>query len=90
MQQFQKLNQAFTAIEIENRSDCSEIQAALGEITGATTVSFHLDGSRKSKNPSEKLARSQVPRVFVNGKFIGGGSDVKSLHDSGELAKLLS
>lgn len=37
-QQFKKLNKAFKAIEIENRDDCSEIQAVLGEITGATSV----------------------------------------------------
>lgn len=38
LQQFNKLNQAFTAIELEKRDDCAEIQAALGEITGATSV----------------------------------------------------
>merc|ERR1711963_334433 len=26
-----------------------------------------------------------VPRVFINGKFVGGGSEVKSLEASGEL-----
>ncbi|XP_043484391.1 glutaredoxin-C4-like, partial [Leptopilina heterotoma] len=30
-----------------------------------------------------------VPRVFVNGKFIGGGSDVESKYKSGELQKIL-
>lgn len=34
-------------------------------------------------------ARS-VPRVFVNGKFIGGGTDVKKLNETGELAKMLT
>lgn len=29
-----------------------------------------------------------VPRVFVRGKFIGGGSDVESKFRSGELQKL--
>lgn len=38
LQQFNKLNQAFTAIELEKRDDCAEIQAALGELTGATSV----------------------------------------------------
>lgn len=33
-------------------------------------------------------ARS-VPRVFVDGKFIGGGTDVKKLYENGELAKML-
>lgn len=31
----------------------------------------------------------QVPRVFVNGKFIGGGDDVVRLDKNGELKKLL-
>ncbi|XP_051154744.1 uncharacterized protein LOC127277563 [Leptopilina boulardi] len=30
-----------------------------------------------------------VPRVFVNGKFIGGGSDVEKKFKSGELKKIL-
>ncbi|XP_011301537.1 glutaredoxin-C4 isoform X2 [Fopius arisanus] len=34
-------------------------------------------------------ARS-VPRVFVNGEFIGGGTDVKKMYETGELAKKLA
>ncbi|CAG0882549.1 unnamed protein product [Cyprideis torosa] len=34
-------------------------------------------------------ARS-VPRVFVNGNFIGGGTETKTLAESGELTKMLS
>ncbi|XP_072395712.1 uncharacterized protein Grx1 isoform X1 [Diabrotica undecimpunctata] len=30
-----------------------------------------------------------VPRVFVNEKFIGGGTDVKALYEKGELQKLV-
>ena len=30
-----------------------------------------------------------VPRVFVAGKFIGGGSDVRALQDQGKLVPLL-
>ncbi|XP_031637774.1 glutaredoxin-C4 isoform X2 [Contarinia nasturtii] len=66
-EQFQKLQQEFTAIELDKRDDGGDVQAALGEITGATTV----------------------PRVFVNGNFIGGGTDVKKLNQTGELKKLL-
>lgn len=33
-------------------------------------------------------ARS-VPRVFVNGNFIGGGTDVKKLYENGKLAEML-
>jgi glutaredoxin 3 len=34
-------------------------------------------------------ARS-VPRVFVDGNFIGGGTDVKKLYETGALAKMLA
>lgn len=37
-QQFNKLQQQFTAIELERRDDGADIQAALGQITGATSV----------------------------------------------------
>ncbi|ESO08622.1 hypothetical protein HELRODRAFT_74975 [Helobdella robusta] len=53
--------------EIENRSDCSQIQDALQQITGARTV----------------------PRVFIGGKCIGGGSDTQSLHQNNRLVPLL-
>lgn len=62
---FQKLNAKYTAIELDQRDDGEEIQAILGEITGARTV----------------------PRVFVNGECLGGGSDVKQLYETGKLQK---
>ncbi|XP_033211963.1 glutaredoxin-C4-like [Belonocnema kinseyi] len=37
----------------------------------------------------EMTGARTVPRVFLKGKFIGGGSDVKSLYESGELVKML-
>ena len=60
---FNKLQQKYTAIELDERSDAEEIQLILGEMTGAKTV----------------------PRVFVKGECLGGGSDVKALYDSGKL-----
>uniref|UniRef100_A0A336M9S2 dihydropyrimidinase n=1 Tax=Culicoides sonorensis TaxID=179676 RepID=A0A336M9S2_CULSO len=36
--QFEKLNKAFTCIELENRDDCNEIQDVLGQMTGARSV----------------------------------------------------
>lgn len=46
LQQFNKLKQKFTAIELENRDDCADIQAVLGELTGATSVRFLSIGRR--------------------------------------------
>lgn len=37
----------------------------------------------------EMTGARSVPRCFVDGKFIGGGTDVKKLYESGELAKML-
>jgi len=34
-------------------------------------------------------ARS-VPRVFINGKFVGGGSEIKAMDENGELKKALT
>lgn len=50
-QQFQKLNFPFTTVELENRDDCNQIQAVLGELTGATTVSIiqMILSNRKSR-----------------------------------------
>ena len=31
----------------------------------------------------------KVPRVFIGGKFVGGGDDVKKLQDTGKLKPLL-
>lgn len=64
-EQFRKLKVDMLVIELDRRSDAEEIQAVLGEITGARTV----------------------PRCFIDGKFIGGGTDIKRLYDQGTLQK---
>ncbi|XP_044004783.1 glutaredoxin-C3-like isoform X2 [Aphidius gifuensis] len=64
---FDKLNQAYKAIELNERKDGDEIQDVLLEMTGARTV----------------------PRVFIKGECIGGGTDCKKMFDNGELQKKL-
>lgn len=64
-EQFRKLQVDMLVIELDRRADAEEIQAVLGEITGARTV----------------------PRCFIDGKFIGGGTDIKRLYDQGTLQK---
>merc|ERR1712170_44145 len=58
----------YEVMEIEDRPDCSEIQAVLKQMTGA----------------------SSVPRVFVNGKCIGGGDETARAHADGSLARMLA
>ena len=36
-----------------------------------------------------KTGGRTVPRVFIGGKFVGGGSEVKELQDSNQLVPLL-
>nr|CAB3249455.1 monothiol glutaredoxin-S6-like [Phallusia mammillata] len=31
-----------------------------------------------------------VPQVFIGGKYVGGGTDMKKLHDSGKLATMVA
>ncbi|CAO1360331.1 unnamed protein product [Diamesa hyperborea] len=38
----------------------------------------------------ELTGERSVPRVFVDGKFIGGGTDVKKMYENGSLAKLIA
>jgi glutaredoxin 3 len=38
----------------------------------------------------EMTGARSVPRVFVDGNFIGGGTDVKTLCENGALAKMLA
>ncbi|XP_058808791.1 uncharacterized protein LOC131674253 isoform X2 [Phymastichus coffea] len=65
---FDKLKEAYTAIELDKREDGDDIFDILEEITGARTV----------------------PRVFVKGEFIGGGTDVKKMYETGKLAEKLA
>jgi len=58
----------YEEIEIDNRSDCEDIQVYFNQLTGGRSV----------------------PRVFVNGKFIGGCDDTMKLHKSGKLKDLLT
>jgi glutaredoxin 3 len=57
----------YELMEMENRSDCSEMQDYLKKLTGARSV----------------------PRVFIHGKCIGGGSEAKALQKSGKLIKMI-
>ncbi|KAL1497708.1 hypothetical protein ABEB36_008620 [Hypothenemus hampei] len=56
-----------------------------------TTVELDLrdDGEEIQGILGEITGARTVPRVFVNGKFVGGGSDVKSLYEKGELQTLV-
>jgi len=43
------------------------------------------DGPEIQEFMQEFTGARSVPRVFVNGKFIGGGTETRKLHKAGEL-----
>ncbi|GBP16685.1 Glutaredoxin-C4 [Eumeta japonica] len=47
------------------------------------------DGSDIQNNLAEITGFRTVPQVFINGKCVGGGSDVKELYQKGELQPML-
>lgn len=47
------------------------------------------DGDEIQESLGEITGGRTVPRVFLNGNFIGGGTDVKSLYESGKLQKMI-
>ncbi|XP_030289632.1 glutaredoxin 2 isoform X2 [Sparus aurata] len=49
----------------------------------------HNDGRRVQEALAQMTGARTVPRVFVNGNCIGGGSDTKQLHQQGKLLPLI-
>lgn len=72
---------------------CKMAKKALAD-AGATFKVAELDKHGDESAIQGYLATltgaSTVPRVFINGKFIGGGTETQALQRSGELAKLVS
>uniref|UniRef100_A0A8C9WHA2 Glutaredoxin-2, mitochondrial n=1 Tax=Scleropages formosus TaxID=113540 RepID=A0A8C9WHA2_SCLFO len=67
---------------------CKMAKNVFNEI-GAKYKVIELDQHRDGRMLQEALAQMTgartVPRVFVNGNCIGGGSDTKELHNQGKL-----
>ena len=47
------------------------------------------DGSEIQDYLLKLTGGRSVPRVFIGGKFVGGGTDIKELHQKGTLKTLL-
>ncbi|XP_037105485.1 glutaredoxin 2 isoform X2 [Syngnathus acus] len=50
----------------------------------------HDDGRRLQEALAQMTGARTVPRVFINGNCIGGGSDTKQLHQQGKLVPLIN
>ncbi|XP_005161792.1 glutaredoxin 2 isoform X2 [Danio rerio] len=71
---------------------CKMAKGVFNEI-GATykvvELDEHNDGRRLQETLAELTGARTVPRVFINGQCIGGGSDTKQLHQQGKLLPLI-
>ncbi|CAN9500725.1 unnamed protein product [Ophioblennius macclurei] len=71
---------------------CRMAKSVFNEI-GATYKVVELDEHNDGRRLQEALAQitgaRTVPRVFINGNCIGGGSDTKQLHQQGKLVPLI-
>ncbi|XP_068581201.1 glutaredoxin 2 isoform X2 [Cebidichthys violaceus] len=71
---------------------CKMAKNVFSEI-GATYKVIELDEHDDGRRVQEALAQMTgartVPRVFINGRCIGGGSDTKQLHQQGRLLPLI-
>jgi glutaredoxin 3 len=56
---------------------------------GIVELDNEADGSAIQEYLQEKTGQRTVPNVFINGKHIGGNSDVQDLLSKGELQKLI-
>jgi glutaredoxin len=93
------MGQKYTVVELNKHPQGSQVQDALSEMTGARTVN---NNNLISNHPiiwkwillsifneiNDSLL--QVPRVFVDGQCIGGGSDTVKMYKTGTLEKILS
>ena len=61
---------------------CSNNQPSVGKVKNMSFFIWLL-------NTGLTVYVFQVPRVFINGKSIGGNSDVKKLYDNGQLEQMV-
>lgn len=72
-----------TAKDVLNKYDIPSEKMKVMEIEG------NPDCAEIQDYMSQVTGGRTVPRVFINGKCIGGGNETASLHKSGELESLL-
>ena len=75
-------------------SDCSKTKATLQGLNvpnvGILELDKEAEGSDIQAYLKDKTGQSSVPNVFINGKHIGGNSDLQELNSKGELQKLIA
>lgn len=52
-------------------------------------INLQTNPSLREQLSNENNGWRTVPMIFINGRFLGGYSEVKALHDKGQLMPLL-
>ncbi|XP_058615860.1 glutaredoxin 2 isoform X6 [Onychostoma macrolepis] len=102
---FYKSKQAFQTLRMGNfmsatpglsSSACTQfVQMAknvfneIGATYKVVELDQHNDGGRLQETLAQITGARTVPRVFINGQCIGGGTDTKQLHQQGKLLPLI-
>lgn len=73
-------------IELDSRDDGNDIQNYMAV---CSDHSYIINGSTSILSFQTLTGARSVPRVFIGGKFLGGGDETASAAKSGKLAKLL-
>ena len=72
---------------------CHKAKAALTPLTSGGIMRWHeldsMDDGAAIQSALAFTGATSVPRVFIGGKFIGGGDDTVALARSGQLQKLI-
>ncbi|XP_046839491.1 glutaredoxin-like [Xenia sp. Carnegie-2017] len=72
---------------------CDMAKKALAEVGLSDYLLYELDNRDDGEEIMDILKRitggRTVPRVFIGGKFVGGGSEVRDFQKSGELVSML-
>lgn len=82
-------------VVVFSQTDCPFCEAAKEALqqSGANAFVIELDcrkdGFEIQNIMLEMTGARTVPRVFIDGKFVGGGDDIVALKNSGELSRLL-
>ena len=68
---------------------CSIILTETNTSYGLVELDERNDGDQIQDYLLKKTGARSVPRVFIHGKCIGGGSETKELHKAGKLVPLI-
>lgn len=75
-------------------TDCKSTKATFNGLNVANVGVMELDNEAEGDviqgYLAEKTGQRTVPNVFIDGKHIGGNSEVQSLLSKGQLQKLVS